>query len=137
MMFAIGFVSLFVSGGLSGPFLAQPALDIPLHDTFFVVAHFHLIMGVAAIFGIFAATYYWFPKMFGRMMNSKLGYLHFWITFIGAYAIFFPMHYEGIAGRPRRYSQLTEVALPAPVLRRWRSSSPSRRSSPSQRSSSS
>jgi cytochrome c oxidase subunit 1 len=110
MMFAIGFVSLFVSGGLSGPFLAQPALDIPLHDTFFVVAHFHLIMGVAAIFGIFAATYYWFPKMFGRMMNSKLGYLHFWITFVGAYAIFFPMHYEGLAGRPRRYSQLTEVA---------------------------
>jgi cytochrome c oxidase subunit 1 len=111
MMFAIGFVSLFVSGGLSGPFLAQPALDIPLHDTFFVVAHFHLIMGVAAIFGIFAATYYWFPKMFGRMMNGKLGYLHFWITFIGAYAIFFPMHYEGIAGRPRRYSQLTEVGF--------------------------
>ncbi len=111
MMFAIGFVSLFVSGGLSGPFLAQPALDIPLHDTFFVVAHFHLIMGVAAIFGIFAATYYWFPKMFGRMMNNKLGYLHFWITFIGAYAIFFPMHYEGIAGRPRRYSQLTEVGF--------------------------
>jgi cytochrome c oxidase subunit 1 len=74
------------------------------------VAHFHLIMGVAAIFGIFGATYYWFPKMFGRMMNTKLGYLHFWITFIGAYAIFFPMHYEGLAGRPRRYSQLTEVA---------------------------
>ncbi len=110
MMFAIGFVSLFVSGGLSGPFLAQPAVDIPLHDTFFVVAHFHLIMGVAAIFGIFGATYYWFPKMFGRMMNTRLGYLHFWITFIGAYAIFFPMHYEGLAGRPRRYSQLTEVA---------------------------
>jgi cytochrome c oxidase subunit I len=111
MMFAIGFVSLFVSGGLSGPFLAQPAVDIPLHDTFFVVAHFHLIMGVAAIFGIFAATYYWFPKMFGRMMNNKLGHLHFWVTFVGAYAIFFPMHYEGLAGRPRRYSQLTEVGF--------------------------
>ncbi len=109
MMFAIGFVSLFVSGGLSGPFLAQPSLDIYLHDTYFVVAHFHLIMGVAAIFGIFAATYYWFPKMFGRMMNSKLGYIHFWLTFVGTYAIFFPMHYLGMAGHPRRYSQLTEL----------------------------
>ncbi|HKD93014.1 MAG TPA: cbb3-type cytochrome c oxidase subunit I [Terriglobales bacterium] len=106
MLFAIGFVSLFVSGGLSGPFLAQPALDIPLHDTFFVVAHFHLIMGVAAIFGIFAATYYWFPKMFGRMMSESLGRLHFWLTFIGTYAIFMPMHYEGMAGRPRRYGSV-------------------------------
>ncbi len=110
MLFAIGFVSLFVSGGLSGPFLAQPVLDIPLHDTYFVVGHFHLIMGVAAIFGIFAATYYWFPKMFGRMMNERLGKIHFWITFAGTYAIFMPMHYLGLAGHPRRYSQLTEVA---------------------------
>ncbi len=109
MLFAIGFVSLFVSGGLSGPFLAQPVLDIPLHDTYFVVGHFHLIMGVAAIFGIFAATYYWFPKMFGRMMNERLGKLHFWVTFAGTYAIFMPMHYLGLAGHPRRYSQLTEV----------------------------
>ena len=109
MLFAVGFVSLFVSGGLSGPFLAQPVLDIPLHDTFFVVAHFHLIMGVAAIFGIFAATYYWFPKMFGRMMNTTLGQIHFWFTFVGAYAIFMPMHYEGLAGRPRRYAQLDVV----------------------------
>ncbi|MBV8205275.1 MAG: cbb3-type cytochrome c oxidase subunit I [Acidobacteria bacterium] len=106
MLFAIGFVSLFVSGGLSGPFLAQPTLDIPLHDTFFVVAHFHLIMGVAAIFGIFAATYYWFPKMFGRMMSESLGRLHFWFTFVGTYAIFMPMHYEGMAGRPRRYGSM-------------------------------
>src|SRR5207245_3016767 len=110
MLFAIGFVSLFVSGGLSGPFLAQPVLDIPLHDTYFVVGHFHLIMVVAAIFGIFAATYYWFPKMFGRMMNETLGKLHFWLTFVGAYAIFMPMHYYGMAAGLRRYSQGTEVA---------------------------
>ena len=110
MLFAIGFVSLFVSGGLSGPFLAQPVLDIPLHDTAFVVGHFHLIMGVAAIFGIFAATYYWFPKMFGRMMSESLGRIHFWITLVGTYAIFMPMHYLGLAAQPRRYSQFTEVA---------------------------
>jgi cytochrome c oxidase subunit I len=116
MLFAIGFVSLFVSGGLSGPFLAQPSLDIYLHDTYFVVAHFHLIMGVAAIFGIFAATYYWFPKMFGRMMNERLGQAHFWLTFIGTYAIFMPMHYLGMAGHPRRYSQLTEVAYLQPLM---------------------
>src|SRR5215471_749209 len=109
MLFAIGFVSLFVSGGLSGPFLAQPVLDIPLHDTYFVVWHFHLIMGVAAIFGMFAGTYYWFPKMFGRMMNETAGVIHFWITLVGTYAIFMPMHYLGLAGHPRRYSQLTEL----------------------------
>jgi cytochrome c oxidase subunit I len=116
MLFAIGFVSLFVSGGLSGPFLAQPTLDIPLHDTYFVVGHFHLIMGVAAIFGIFAATYYWFPKMFGRMMNEGMGKIHFWLTFIGTYAIFMPMHYLGMAGHPRRYSQLTELAYLHPLI---------------------
>ncbi len=110
MLYAIGFVSLFVSGGLSGPFLAQPVLDIPLHDTAFVVGHFHLIMGVAAIFGMFAGTYYWFPKMFGRMMNETWGRVHFVITLIGTYSIFMPMHYLGMAGQPRRYSQFTEVA---------------------------
>ena len=110
MLFAIGFVSLFVSGGLSGPFLAQPVLDIPLHDTYFVVGHFHLIMGVAAIFGIFGATYYWFPKMFGRMMSEPLAKIHFVITLVGTYAIFMPMHYLGMAGQTRRYSQFTEVA---------------------------
>src|SRR5438876_2399999 len=110
MLFAVGFVSLFVSGGLSGPFLAQPVLDIPLHDTYFVVGLFHLIMGVAAIFGIFAATYYWFPKMFGRMMNEKLARIHFFLTLIGTYSVFMPMHYLGLAGQPRRYSQLTELA---------------------------
>jgi cytochrome c oxidase subunit 1 len=110
MLFAIGFVSLFVTGGISGPFLAQPVLDIYLHETYFVIAHFHLIMGVASIFGIFAATYYWFPKMFGKMMNETLAKLHFWLTFIGAYAIFMPMHYYGMAAGLRRYSQSTEVA---------------------------
>jgi cytochrome c oxidase subunit I len=110
MLYAIGFVSLFVSGGLSGPFLAQPVLDIPLHDTAFVVGHFHLIMGVAAIFGMFAGTYYWFPKMFGRMMNERWGRVHFFLTLAGTYAIFMPMHYLGMAGQPRRYSQFTELA---------------------------
>jgi cytochrome c oxidase subunit I len=116
MLFAIGFVSLFVSGGLSGPFLAQPVLDIPLHDTYFVVGHFHLIMGVAAIFGMFAGTYYWFPKMFGRMMNETMGKWHFVITFIGTYCIFMPMHYLGMAGMTRRYSQFTEVAYQHKLL---------------------
>jgi len=116
MLYAIGFVSLFVSGGLSGPFLAQPVLDIQLHDTYFVVGHFHLIMGVAAIFGIFAATYYWFPKMFGRMMNETWGKVHFFITLAGTYAIFMPMHYLGMAGQTRRYSQFTEVAYQQKLL---------------------
>ena len=116
MLYAIGFVSLFVSGGLSGPFLAQPVLDIQLHDTYFVVGHFHLIMGVAAIFGIFAATHYWFPKMFGRMMNETMGKIHFFITLAGTYAIFMPMHYLGMAGQTRRYSQFTEVAYQTKLL---------------------
>ncbi|MBI3895788.1 MAG: cbb3-type cytochrome c oxidase subunit I [Acidobacteria bacterium] len=109
MLYALGFVSLFVTGGLSGLFLGQPSLDLYLHDTYFVLAHFHMVMGVAAIFGIFAGTYFWFPKMFGRMMNEPLGKLHFWITFIGVYAIFMPMHYIGIAGHPRRYAETSGV----------------------------
>ncbi|HXW17559.1 MAG TPA: cbb3-type cytochrome c oxidase subunit I [Candidatus Acidoferrales bacterium] len=104
MLFALGFVSLFVSGGLSGLFLAQPAVDNRLHATYYVVAHFHLVMGVAAIFGIFAATYFWYPKMFGRSLSEGLGKLHFWVTFAGAYCIFMPMHFLGIAGGIRRYS---------------------------------
>lgn len=109
MLFSIGFVSLFITGGLSGPLLAQPALDVYLHDTYFVVAHFHLIMAMAGIFAIFAATHFWFPKMFGRMMNERLGAIHFWITLVGSYAIFMPMHLLGAAGHPRRYSELTGV----------------------------
>ncbi len=104
MLFAIGFVSLFISGGVTGLVLGQAALDIVFHDTYFVTGHFHLIMGVAAVFGIFAATYYWFPKMFARMMNERLGKLHFWLTFIGVYAVFVPFHIMGIAGHPRRYA---------------------------------
>jgi cytochrome c oxidase subunit 1 len=107
MLFALGFVSFFITGGLSGIFLAQPALDTMLHATYYVVAHFHLVMGVAAIFGIFGATYYWFPKMFGRMMNETLGKIHFWITFAGVYCIFMPMHFVGIAGGIRRYADST------------------------------
>src|SRR6202050_1008582 len=109
MLFALGFVSLFVSGGLSGLFLAQPAVDNRLPATYYVVGHFHLVMGVAAIFGIFSATYFWFPKMFGKMMNDSLGRWHFWITFAGAYCIFMPMHFLGIAGGIRRYADYTGV----------------------------
>src|SRR6185369_10644311 len=104
MLFALGFVSLFVSGGLTGLFLGQAAIDIPLHDTYFVVAHFHLIMGVAAVFALFAGTYFWFPKMFGRMMSERLGKIHFIVTFIGVYVVFMPMYLMGIAGAPRRYA---------------------------------
>jgi cytochrome c oxidase subunit I len=104
MLFAIGFVSFFITGGLSGIFLAQPAVDTMLHATYYVVAHLHIVMGVAAIFGIFAATYFWFPKMFGRAMDEPLGKLHFWITFAGVYCIFMPMHFLGVAGGIRRYA---------------------------------
>jgi cytochrome c oxidase subunit 1 len=111
MLFALGFVSLFVSGGLSGLFLAQPSLDLYLHDGYFVVAHFHLIMGVAAIFGMFAGMYFWFPKMFGRFLNEGIGKVHFWLTFVGVYCIFMPMHFLGLAGHPRRYFDTTAVGF--------------------------
>lgn len=103
MLFAIGFVSTFVTGGLTGIFLGNPTIDIQLHDTYFVVAHFHIVMATSSVFGVFAGIYHWFPKMFGRMMDERLGKLHFWLTFVGMYAIFFPMHYLGFMGVPRRY----------------------------------
>ncbi|MGA2714579.1 MAG: cbb3-type cytochrome c oxidase subunit I [Bryobacteraceae bacterium] len=121
MLFSLGFVSIFVTGGLSGLFLGQPEIDAYFHDTYFVVAHFHLIMGIAALFGIFAATFYWFPLLFGRMMDERLGKLHFYLTFVGAYATFLPMHFAGFAGNPRRYSDFTTFDFLARVmpLQRW------------------
>ncbi len=116
MLFSLGFVSLFIAGGLTGPILAQPILDEYLHNTFFVVAHFHLIMAMAAIFGLYAATYYWFPLMTGRMMSERLGRWHFWLTLVGAYATFLPMHLTGLAGEPRQYAQLTGIPNAAGVM---------------------
>jgi cytochrome c oxidase subunit 1 len=103
MLFSIGFVSTFISGGLTGIWLGNSSIDIHLHDTYFVIAHFHIVMGVSAFFGTFAGVYHWFPKMFGRFMNNTISYIHFWITLVGAYLIFWPMHYEGMVGMPRRY----------------------------------
>jgi cytochrome c oxidase subunit I len=102
---------MFISGGVSGFFLAQPSINIMLHATYFVVGHFHLVMAVAAIFGIFAGTYFWFPKMTGRMMNEGLGKLHFWLTFVGTYCIFMPFHYLGIAANVRRYQAFVDDYL--------------------------
>lgn len=115
MLFAIGMVSFFISGGLTGIFLGNASLDINLHDTYFVVAHFHLVMGSAAIFGMLAGVYHYFPKMFGRLMSSKLGYLHFWITFACAYLVFFPLHFLGLDGVPRRYYAFTEFEF----MQKW------------------
>ncbi len=111
MMFSIGMVSTFLSGGLTGIILADSALDINLHDTYFVVAHFHIVMGLSAVLAMFAGVYHWFPKMYGRMMNMKLGYAHFWLTFVSGYGVFFPMHFMGLAGVPRRYYSNTEFPL--------------------------
>jgi len=111
MLFSIGLVSTFVAGGLTGIILGDSALDINVHDTYFVVAHFHIVMGLSAIFGMFAGVYHWFPKMYRRMMNKGLGYLHFWLTFISAYGVFFPMHFTGLAGLPRRYYSNAEFPI--------------------------
>ena len=119
MLFSLGFVSLFVTGGLSGPILAQPILDEYLHNTFFVVAHFHLIMAMAGVFGLFAATYYWFPLLTspnggpGRLMSERLGRWHFWLTITAAYATFLPMHLAGLAGEPRHYAQISGLPTAA------------------------
>ena len=111
MMFAVGMVSTFITGGLTGIILADAALDINLHDTYFVVAHFHIVMGLSAVLAMFAGVYHWFPKLFGRMMNKNLGYAHFWLTFISAYGVFFPQHFQGLAGVPRRYYTYTEFPI--------------------------
>lgn len=110
MLFSIGLVSTFITGGLTGIILGDSTLDINVHDTYFVVAHFHLVMGISALYGMFAGVYHWFPRMFGRMLNKNLGYVHFWVTAICAYGVFFPMHFIGLAGLPRRY--YTNTAFP-------------------------
>ncbi|MFY9674517.1 MAG: cbb3-type cytochrome c oxidase subunit I [Terriglobales bacterium] len=110
-LFSLGMISMFITGGVSGFFLAQPSLDIMLHATYFVVGHFHFVMAVSAMFGIFAGTYFWFPKMFGRMMNDTLGKVHFWLSFVGAYCIFMPFHYLGLASNVRRYQAFTDDYL--------------------------
>jgi cytochrome c oxidase subunit 1 len=111
MLFSIGLVSTFITGGLTGIILGDSTLDINVHDTYFVVAHFHLVMGISALYGMFAGIYHWFPRMFGRMLNKNLGYVHFWVTAICAYGVFFPMHFIGMAGLPRRYYTNTNFPL--------------------------
>ncbi len=111
MLFSIGMVSTFITGGLTGIILGDSTLDINVHDTYFVIAHFHLVMGISALYGMFAGIYHWFPKMFGRMLNKNLGYIHFWITAVCAYGVFFPMHFIGLAGLPRRYYTNTNFPL--------------------------
>ena len=111
MLFSIGMVSTFISGGLTGIILGDSTLDINVHDTYFVVAHFHLVMGISALYGLFAGVYHWFPKMFGKMMNKNLGYVHFWITAVCSYGVFFPMHFVGMAGVPRRYYENTAFPM--------------------------
>src|SRR3954469_12412373 len=111
MLFALGFIVTFVNGGLTGLFLGNVVVDVPLSDTMFVVAHFHMVMGVAPIMVFFGAIYHWYPKITGRMFNDALGKIHFWVTFLGAYLIFFPMHYLGLMGVPRRYYELGQTAF--------------------------
>lgn len=111
MLFAIGLVSTFITGGLTGIILGDSALDINVHDTYFVVGHFHIVMGLSGTFGMISGIYHWFPKLFGKMMNKNLGYLHFWTTIIAAYGVFFPMHFLGLAGVPRRYYANTEFPM--------------------------
>ncbi|NTZ93056.1 cytochrome c oxidase subunit I [Agrobacterium tumefaciens] len=114
MLFALAFIVTFLNGGLTGLFLGNVVVDVPLSDTMFVVAHFHMVMGVAPIMVVFGAIHHWYPKVTGRMLNATMGHIHFWITFLGAYAIFFPMHYLGLMGVPRRYYELGETAFIPP-----------------------
>lgn len=111
MLFAIGFLVTFVNGGITGLYLGNVIVDVPLSATLFVVAHFHMVMGIAPVLVIFGAIYHWYPKITGRMMDDTLGKLHFWITFVGAYAIFFPMHYLGLLGMPRRFYEMGQTAF--------------------------
>ncbi|MBA1147668.1 cbb3-type cytochrome c oxidase subunit I [Ectothiorhodospiraceae bacterium WFHF3C12] len=111
MLFAIGFLFTFVNGGLSGLFLGNVTVDVPLSDTYFVVGHFHMVMAVAPILVIFGAIYHWYPKITGRMLDNRLGHFHFWVTFIGTYAIYYPMHYLGLEGVPRRYYAYGDTAF--------------------------
>jgi cytochrome c oxidase subunit 1 len=111
MLFAIAFIITFVNGGITGLFLGNVVVDVPLSDTMFVVAHFHMVMGVAPILVVFGAIYHWFPLMSGRMLNNAMGQFHFWVTFIGAYLIYFPMHYLGFVGVPRRYWEIGETSF--------------------------
>jgi len=111
MLFAVAMVSTFVTGGVTGIILADSALDIAIHDTLFVTAHFHVVMGLSSVMAMFGGVYHWFPKMYGRMMNTKLGYAHFWLTFVAAYGVFFPMHFTGIMGVPRRYYTNSEFPM--------------------------
>jgi cytochrome c oxidase subunit 1 len=111
MLFALGFIVTFVNGGLTGLFLGNVVVDVPLSDTMFVVAHFHMVMGVAPVLVIYGGIYHWYPKITGRMLGETMGKIHFWITFLGAYAIFFPMHYLGLLGVPRRYYEIGETSF--------------------------
>ncbi len=111
MLFAIAFIFTFINGGLTGLFLGNVSVDVPLSGTYFVVAHFHMVMGVSPILVIFGAIYHWYPKITGRMWNERLGNIHFWFTFIGTYAIYFPMHYLGFLGMPRRYYEYGKTAF--------------------------
>ncbi|WP_332701078.1 cbb3-type cytochrome c oxidase subunit I [Devosia sp.] len=114
MLFALGFIVTFVNGGLSGLFLGNVVVDVPLSDTMFVVAHFHMVMGVAPILVIFGAIYHWYPKVTGRMLGDAMAKFHFWVTFLGAYLIFFPMHYLGLMGAPRRYFESSDIVIMPP-----------------------
>ena len=106
MYFAIGFIFTFIHGGITGLFLGNVVIDLPLSDSYFVVAHFHMVMGVSPVLVVFAAIYHWYPKISGRMYHEGVAKLHFWCTFLGTYFIYLPMHYLGFLGVPRRYYAL-------------------------------